>query len=95
MRTAKTPIRLGGCPGLSESSLGAQSLCWFCHVAAHMYLMLNLCFTLAQCNCIITENKLSKTCKPARTGHPRSLHEVFFRDVFGKFTSFTGNLRKL
>ena len=35
MRTAKTLIRLGGCPGWSESSLGAQSFCWFCHVAAH------------------------------------------------------------
>ena len=34
MRTAKTLIRLGGCPGWSESSLGAHSLCWFCHVAA-------------------------------------------------------------
>ena len=28
-------IRLGGCPGWSESSLGAQSLCWFCHGVAH------------------------------------------------------------
>ena len=36
MRTAKTLIRLGECPGWSESSLGAQSLCWFCHVAAHI-----------------------------------------------------------
>ena len=35
MWTAKTLIRLGGCPGWSESSLGAQSLCWLCHVAAH------------------------------------------------------------
>ena len=35
MRTAKTLIRLGGCPGWSESSLGAYSFCWFCHVAAH------------------------------------------------------------
>ena len=35
MRTAKTLIRLGECPGWSESSLGAQSFCWFCHVAAH------------------------------------------------------------
>ena len=34
-RTPKTLIRLGGCPGWSESSLGAQSLCWFCRVAAH------------------------------------------------------------
>ena len=29
-------IRLGGCPGWSESSLGAHSFCWFCHVAAHI-----------------------------------------------------------
>ena len=34
----QTLIRLGGCPGWSESSLGAQSLCWFCHVAAHLRL---------------------------------------------------------
>ena len=38
MRTVKTLIRLGGCPGWSESSLGAHSFCWFCHVAAHMVL---------------------------------------------------------
>ena len=31
MRTAKTLIRLGGCPGWSESSPGAQSFCSFCH----------------------------------------------------------------
>ena len=36
MRTAKTLIRLGGCPGWSESSLGAHLFCWFCHVAAQM-----------------------------------------------------------
>ena len=30
MRTAKTLIRLGGCPGWSQSSLGAHSFCWFC-----------------------------------------------------------------
>ena len=35
-RTAKTLIRLGGRPGWSESSLGAQSFCWFCHVVAQM-----------------------------------------------------------
>ena len=28
-RTAKTLIRLGGCPGWSESLLGAHSFCWF------------------------------------------------------------------
>ena len=38
-RTAKTLIRLGRCPGWSESSLGTQSFCWFCHEAAHIMLV--------------------------------------------------------
>ena len=29
-------IRLGRYPGWSESSLGAEPLCWFCHEMAHM-----------------------------------------------------------
>ena len=36
VRTAKTLIRLGGCPGWSESSLDAQPFCWFCHVVAQI-----------------------------------------------------------
>ena len=44
--TAKTLIRLGGCPGWSESSLGAHSLCWFCHVAAH-FLFKHLLLTIS------------------------------------------------
>ena len=31
-------IRLGRCQGWSESSLGAHSFCWFCHVVAHYLL---------------------------------------------------------
>ena len=34
-RKRKTQIRLGGCPGWSEFSLGAHSFYWFCHVVAH------------------------------------------------------------
>ena len=44
MRTAKTLIRLGGCSGWSESWLGIQSLCWFCHVVAQLYLYSNHVF---------------------------------------------------
>ena len=33
-------IRLGGCPGWSESSLGTQSFCWFCHKVAQ------ICFSI-------------------------------------------------
>ena len=29
-------LRLGGCPGWSESSLGARSFSWFCHVVAYI-----------------------------------------------------------
>ena len=40
MQTVNPLIRLGRCPGWSESSLGAQSLCWFCHVAAHIFFIM-------------------------------------------------------
>ena len=36
MRTAKTLIRLDGCPGWSESSLGAHAILLVCHEAAHI-----------------------------------------------------------
>ena len=39
--TVKTLIRLGGCPGWSESSLGAHSFCWFCHIAAQFFVSEN------------------------------------------------------
>ena len=51
MRTVNTLIRLGGCPGWSESSLGAHSLCWFCHVAAQV---LFLCQINSYQNCYST-----------------------------------------
>ena len=44
---AKTQISLGIRPGWSESSLGAQSLCWFCHEAAHI-VMINWTFLQRQ-----------------------------------------------
>ena len=37
MQIAKTLISLGGCPGWSECSLGAQPFCWFCHEVAQLY----------------------------------------------------------
>ena len=42
MWTAKTLIRLGGCPVWSVSSLGALSFCWFCHEAAHLLYLFSL-----------------------------------------------------
>ena len=48
-------IRLGGCPGWSESLLGAKSFCWFCHEAAQISvaqvwleggLILSYCYTI-------------------------------------------------
>ena len=32
-------IRPCGCPGWSESSLGAHSFCWFCHEVAHVFML--------------------------------------------------------
>ena len=62
MRTAKTLIRLGGCPGWSESSLGAQSFCWFCHVAAHI-VVVNVSTNAVQ---IVTKIRAIKTLAIAR-----------------------------
>ena len=42
MQTAKALIRLGGWPGWYEFSLGAQSLCSFCHVAAHICIKMEI-----------------------------------------------------
>ena len=50
MRTAKTLIRLGECPGWSESSLGAHSFCWFCHVSAQIFWSIFFCFVFS-CLC--------------------------------------------
>ena len=36
--------------GWSESSLGVQSLCWFCHEAAHMIFIFDLDYCLGRCN---------------------------------------------
>ena len=44
--TAKTLIRLGRCPGWSESLLGAQSLCWFYHVAGQILARLSPVLTV-------------------------------------------------
>ena len=41
-------VRLGGCPGWSESSLVARSFCWFCHEAAHMLSKDIICHQLAR-----------------------------------------------
>ena len=48
MSTAKSLIRLSGCPGQYESSLGAQSFCWFCHKMAH-FLFQNVQLRAQEC----------------------------------------------
>ena len=58
MRTAKTLIRLGGCPGWSESSLGAHSFCWFCHEAAHV--IYAFCLWTAPLLCLQKNRKFSE-----------------------------------
>ena len=40
----KTLIRLGRCPGSSESSLGTQSFCSFCHKATLFFGMISFVY---------------------------------------------------
>ena len=37
----ETLIRLGRCPGWSESLLGIQLFCWFCHEVAHIRFLID------------------------------------------------------
>ena len=62
-RTAKILIRLGECPGWSKSSLGAQSFCWFYHIAVHFsdkaYVKHKQLFLSSQVNYIINDVRIS------------------------------------
>ena len=51
-------IRLGRCPGWSESLLGTQSFCWFCHEAAHI-VFIHVCLSSQT---ITIEPRHDKTC---------------------------------
>ena len=55
-------IRLGGCPGWFESSLGAQLLCWFCHhVAAQIHVKTHSYGNLTSSVLLLTKTLGSKT----------------------------------
>ena len=92
MRTAKTLIRLGGCPGWSESSLGAHTFCLFCHVALIwcMYIIAFWQSFAFKCRpnkafCSLCEPRHDKTnkmaCAPSedsdQPGHPACLIRVY------------------
>ena len=78
MRTAKTLMRLGGCPGWSESSLGAQSLCWFCHVVAHVTSCFVLCFHLCHlCRLIPTFEEKGWFIRPLFFNCGITIHVVY------------------
>ena len=64
-RTAITLTRLGGCPGWSESSLGAQSFCWFYHGAAQY------------ASSLTSEEDQLNPHLPSRPVHPYQLDESF------------------
>ena len=84
MRTAKTLIRPGGCSGWSESLLGAQPFCWFCHEAAQIVIiwMLNHRHIFHTIPSEPPQDKTNKmACAPSedsdQPGHPPSLIRAF------------------
>ena len=72
-------IRLDGCPGWSESSLGAHSFCWFCHVVAQIKTVRQFRDTNEAAH-----TKFNNKRRLRSVGHPPSLIRVF--DV--RFSSF-------
>ena len=93
MRITKTLIRLAGCPGWPESSLGAQSLCWFVHVAAHIVPGVCVPFPFEPSHEIMALFVLRKLILQTRMrSHPVGL-EVWF--LVGPFVYFhTSCMRK-
>ena len=65
-------IRLGGCPDWSESSLGAHSLCWFCHEADHILLWCFPIYYLMNCfkNTFNSKKKLFHVSHFVLVTHP-------------------------
>ena len=63
MRTANILIRQGGCPGWSESSLGAHSFCWFCHDLSRRWTHRSICwFCPALANYVLLTSKTKLVC---------------------------------
>ena len=60
MSAQRRLIRLDGCPGWYESSLGAQSFCLFCldvaHINFHFMHVVRLCSWLMICTFIVFQN---------------------------------------
>ena len=93
-------IIMSRCPvWWSESLLGTQSFCWFCHEVAHVYFAWR---ALSQIACVYSCNKIKKascrnepthdkinkmTCAPSedsdQPGHPPSLIRVFAVRLMG------------
>ena len=59
LSTQQRLIRLGGCPGWSESLLGAQSFCWFCHGAAQMDFVTKVKSSLCGSHFVLSHYKLA------------------------------------
>ena len=72
MRTAKALVRLGRCPGWSESSLGTQAFCWFVMLRLiWMFMQTKLCTskTLKKIKWDANINLYSEVCnQPNQTG---------------------------
>ena len=66
MRTAKTRVRLGGCPGWSESSLGTQSFVGFCHEVAYM---LKSLLTALSCTMLTVKTLSASHCRCTKHVH--------------------------
>ena len=85
-RTVKTLIRLGGCPGWSESSLGAQSLCWFCHEVAHIRYQRLICSFGQYCHFWQRKKKKDQTGTQARASSFKE--RIIMRKIFVSLRSF-------
>ena len=83
-RTEKTLIRLGRCPGWSESSPGAHPVCWLCQEVAR--------FLLLQLVLVQTLTEQSHICPHVRTSTspPPVIYHLY--EKYSKFLPYTFNI---
>ena len=79
-------IRLGGCPGWSESLLGAHSFCFFCHEVAHIFTILKTYFSILLLGPVQyfaqTSADIDTTCSKTCVGEYRNDHKYSDRQVW-------------
>ena len=77
MQTAKTLIRLGGCPDWSDSLLGADSLCWLTKPTKWVCAQRTLRVFAGRTLTLLADKTKKMSVRPAKTQISLGIHPVW------------------